>query len=165
MAFVTKRKSCDHSLETIRRSEVIYLCIRVLNGVKYGMDCKNISDRCKRWVQVGLTDILPIEESVEKLDLHLPRWENKMVFKVVEKFYISLLKVEDSSVAIIYIVCIIDGHGGFYLHLTHFKIRCTFIDKFSHNSWKGFIYIHCYKKKAGVIKFFESISCRQFNMF
>lgn len=57
-----------------------------------------------------------------------------MVFKVVEKFYISLLKVEDSSVAIIYIVCIIDGHGGFYLHLTRFKIRCTFIDKFSHNS-------------------------------
>lgn len=79
-----------HSLETIRRSEVIYLCIRVLNGVKYGMDCKTISDRCKRWVQVGLTDILPIEESVEKLDLHLPRWENKMVFKVLEKFYINL---------------------------------------------------------------------------
>lgn len=92
-----------HSLETIRRSEVIYLCIRVLNGVKYGMDCKTISDRCKRWVQVGLTDILPIEESVEKLDLHLPRWENKMVFKVLEK-----LKIRVSQS---FNVCIIDGHG------------------------------------------------------
>lgn len=39
-----------YSLEIICCFEVIYLCIWVLNGVKYGMDCKIISDRCKWWV-------------------------------------------------------------------------------------------------------------------
>lgn len=86
-----------------------------------------------------------------------------MVFKVVEKFYISLQKCRNHIKCVSLTVTL--KLYGFYLHLTRFKFRCTFVDKFFHITAERVLYTLLYKKKAGVIKFFESISRRQFNVF